>query len=136
MKDFFKFCVLFRMSKLYDIQLHIQVHTCMNSIDTKFAFQVQILFEFLETFYLRCSFNTIRSFYWRTNCKIVAKYDTSIHPINIFLFQAHLGLSREDFMAAPRWKQLEIRKEKGLFWIKSVLLSKKSDYFEKNEKNH
>jgi len=30
-------------------------------------------------------------------------------------FVAHLGLSREDFMAAPRWKQLEIRKEKGLF---------------------
>ena len=39
-----------------------------------------------------------------------------IHPsVYVFLFQAHLGLSREDFMAAPRWKQLEIRKEKGLF---------------------
>merc|ERR1712141_228419 len=30
-------------------------------------------------------------------------------------FVKYLGLSREDFNAAPRWKQLEIRKEKGLF---------------------
>jgi len=30
-------------------------------------------------------------------------------------FKAHLGLTREEFVAAPRWKQLEIRKEKGLF---------------------
>ena len=32
-----------------------------------------------------------------------------------FFLQNYLGLSREDFNAAPRWKQLEIRKEKGLF---------------------
>ena len=33
----------------------------------------------------------------------------------LFYFQTHLGLSRANFNAAPRWKQLEIRKEKGLF---------------------
>ena len=37
---------------------------------------------------------------------------------NSFWLQKYLGLSREDFNAAPRWKQLEIRKEKGLFWRK------------------
>ena len=35
---------------------------------------------------------------------------------HILFFQAHLGLTRDEFCAAPRWKQLEIRKEKGLFW--------------------
>lgn len=30
-------------------------------------------------------------------------------------FITHLGLSREEFNSAQRWKQLEIRKEKGLF---------------------
>ena len=34
---------------------------------------------------------------------------------NSHFLQRYLGLSREDFNAAPRWKQLEIRKEKGLF---------------------
>ena len=39
---------------------------------------------------------------------------TFVLIFNLYL-QTHLGLSRADFMAAPRWKQLEIRKEKGLF---------------------
>jgi len=30
-------------------------------------------------------------------------------------FQKHLGLSRESFNKEPHWKQLNIRKEKGLF---------------------
>jgi len=30
-------------------------------------------------------------------------------------FQKYLGLTRGEFIASPRWKQLEIRKEKGLF---------------------
>ena len=54
---------------------------------------------------------------------------------NSFWFQKYLGLSREDFNAAPRWKQLEIRKEKGLFWRKKtdkkfcLLLYKKPTYY-------
>merc|ERR1711862_772325 len=40
-------------------------------------------------------------------------------------FVAHLGLNREEFMAAPRWKQLEIRKEKGLFLKKKKKKKKK-----------
>ena len=34
----------------------------------------------------------------------------------MFLFQTYLGISRPDFVKSPRWKQLEIRKERGLFW--------------------
>eukprot|EP00096_Caligus_rogercresseyi_P016403 TRINITY_DN903_c1_g1_i9.p1 TRINITY_DN903_c1_g1~~TRINITY_DN903_c1_g1_i9.p1 ORF type:complete len:1106 (+),score=344.08 TRINITY_DN903_c1_g1_i9:449-3766(+) len=30
-------------------------------------------------------------------------------------FKEYLGLSREDFSSSPKWKQIEIRKEKGLF---------------------
>ena len=61
----------------------------------------------------------------------------SIYIINIymFLFQAHLGLSREDFMAAPRWKQLEIRKEKGLFWRRNGSFWWKKGLFWKKPEN-
>ncbi len=34
---------------------------------------------------------------------------------NLSSLQAHLGVSRSDFESSPRWKQIEIRKEKGLF---------------------
>jgi len=30
-------------------------------------------------------------------------------------FEKHLGISRDNFNAAPHWKKLNIRKEKGLF---------------------
>ena len=36
-------------------------------------------------------------------------------------------------MAAPRWKQLEIRKEKGLFWRKSVFFKEKRTILKKEE---
>ncbi|CAB4067923.1 SVIL [Lepeophtheirus salmonis] len=30
-------------------------------------------------------------------------------------FEGHLGLTKRDFQTAPKWKQIEIRKERGLF---------------------
>ena len=48
-------------------------------------------------------------------CPAVWMFKHSLLNHSLF-FQAHLGLTRDEFCAAPRWKQLEIRKEKGLFW--------------------
>ena len=36
-----------------------------------------------------------------------------------WIFQKYLGLTKEAFNKEPQWKQLNIRKEKGLFWTLS-----------------
>ena len=58
----------------------------------------------------------ICSFCHVVSCEPVLRQNQNQIMSILNLFQARLGVDKKEFFTYPRWKQIEIRKEKGLFW--------------------